>query len=117
MRKERRLAKFFRLRILGNTMVVHMRHTSGHTRNRRSHHALKGARFETCPKCSAKHLMHRVCATCGTYRGRAVVDTLKKTLRTAKKAEAKTGKKPEELKGEKKEVKATKAVTKKEKVK
>lgn len=72
-------------------MVVHMRHTSGHTRNRRSHHALKGARFETCPKCSAKHLMHRVCTNCGNYRGREVVDTMKKTLRTAKKAEARKG--------------------------
>ena len=28
-----------------------MRHTSGHTRNRRSHHALKVARFETCKDC------------------------------------------------------------------
>jgi len=69
-------------------MVVHMRHTKGHTANRRSHHALKVARFITCPKCSVKHLMHRVCANCGTYRGRVVVDTLKKTMKAAKKAEA-----------------------------
>ena len=69
-------------------MVVHMRHTKGHTANRRSHHALKVARFITCPKCSEKHLMHRVCANCGNYRGRVVVDTLKKTLKAAKKAEA-----------------------------
>lgn len=72
-------------------MVVHMRHTSGHTRNRRSHHALKGARFETCKDCGAKHLMHRVCSTCGKYRGRVVVDVLKKTVKAAKKAEARKG--------------------------
>lgn len=70
-------------------MVVRMRHTKGHTANRRSHHALKGARFVVCEKCNKEHLMHRVCANCGTYRGREVVDTMKKTLRVAKKAEKK----------------------------
>ena len=71
-------------------MVVHMRHTKSHTANRRSHHALKVARFETCPKCNAKHLMHRVCVNCGNYRGRMVVDVLKKTLKKTQKAEAKS---------------------------
>lgn len=69
-------------------MVVRMRHTSGHTANRRSHHALKVARFETCKDCNTKHLMHRVCTTCGKYRGRVVVDVLKKTLKASKKAGA-----------------------------
>ena len=69
-------------------MVVHMRHTSGHTRNRRSHHALKVARFETCKDCNHKHLMHRVCGNCGKYRGRVVVDVLKKVVKAARKAEA-----------------------------
>jgi len=68
-----------------------MRHTKGHTANRRSHHALKGARFETCAKCGAKHLMHRVCTKCGTYRGRMVIDVMKKTVKATKKAEAKKG--------------------------
>ena len=67
-------------------MVVHMRHTSGHTRNRRSHHALKVARFETCKDCNTKHLMHRVCANCGKYRGRVVIDVVKKALKASKKA-------------------------------
>ena len=89
-----------------------MRHTSGHTRNLRSHHALKGARFETCPKCSAKHLMHRVCQNCGTYRTRMVVDTLKKTLRAAKKAEGKNSTATESTKAKAKEVKAPKKQSK-----
>ncbi|HXK38040.1 MAG TPA: 50S ribosomal protein L32 [Candidatus Paceibacterota bacterium] len=52
-------------------MVTHMRHTRGHTNNRRSHHALKEARFVTC-ECGAQQLMHRACGKCGTYRGKKV---------------------------------------------
>ena len=101
-------------------MVVHMRHTSGHTRNRRSHHALKVARFETCKDCNTKHLMHRVCANCGKYRGRVVVDVLKKANKAAKKAgtavpAVKSEKKPAKSKTEKvkKEVKEKKPKDKK----
>jgi large subunit ribosomal protein L32 len=99
-------------------MVVHMRHTSGHTANRRSHHALKGARFIVCAKCHSKHLMHRVCGNCGTYRGRLVVDTMKKVLKAEKKAgHTHNSTKPEgEKKVEKKKEKAEKK-TKKEEVK
>ena len=114
-----KLALFSTLRILGNTMVVRMRHTHAHTANRRSHHALKGARFITCPKCNAKHLMHRVCGNCGNYRGREVVDVIKKTIKKAAKAEArKDARKPEETvpeakaaKAEKKEAKPAKTAT------
>ena len=78
-------------------MVVHMRHTRAHTANRRSHHALKGARFVACNDCGAEHLMHRVCMQCGKYRGRIVADVLKKTVKAAKKVEArKDAKKTEE---------------------
>ncbi len=27
-----------------------------------------------CPQCGAAKLPHRVCANCGTYRGRQVID-------------------------------------------
>lgn len=84
-------------------MVVHMRHTRAHTANRRSHHALKGARFTTCRDCGAKHLMHRVCTQCGKYRGRAVIDVLKKTAKDA--AKKKTTKKEESKTETKTEIK------------
>ena len=67
-------------------MVVRMRHTRAHTRNRRSHHGLEGARLRVCVHCKAKHVSHTVCLSCGTYRGRAVVDVAKKALKKEKKA-------------------------------
>jgi hypothetical protein len=60
--------------------------------------------------------MHRVCTNCGNYRGREVIDVMKKTIKAAKKAEAKkdAGKPEAEVpetkaeKAEKKEVKPEK---------
>lgn len=71
-----------------------MRHTSSATRQRRSHHALKKARFSKCPKCGEENLPHRVCSNCGTYGGREVVDVLKKLAKKERK------KKEKELKGQ-----------------
>ena len=66
-------------------MVVRMRHTSSHTRNRRSHHALTGPAFAVCEKCHASHIRHRACPQCGTYRGKAALDVTKKLARIEKK--------------------------------
>jgi large subunit ribosomal protein L32 len=54
-------------------MVVRMRHTRGHTRNRRSHHALKTKNFSNCSNCSAPLAGHTACAKCGYYKGKQVV--------------------------------------------
>ncbi len=70
-------------------MVVRMRHTRAHTANRRSHHALEGARLSKCVKCSALHLRHQVCTNCGTYRGRAVLNVVKSIAKTEKRVAAK----------------------------
>lgn len=55
-------------------MTVRMRHTSGHTGNRRSHHGLEGPRLSLCPDCKAPTKRHSACLSCGRYRGRVVVD-------------------------------------------
>ncbi len=72
-------------------MVVRMRHTRGHTRNRRSHHALPAPRLSACANCGALHLRHRACPSCGKYRGRVVIDVAARAARAAKRAAAKKG--------------------------
>ena len=96
-------------------MSVRMRHTSGHTKNRRSHHALKEPRLSRCDKCNALHLRHRMCTNCGTYKGREVIDVMSKII---KKQEKRT-KKQEMKKGvsEKTEAKEKKTKEKEEKKK
>lgn len=67
-------------------MSVRMRHTKGHTGNRRSHHALKEPQLSKCADCGLLHLMHRVCANCGKYRGRVVIDVEKQIVKKEEKA-------------------------------
>lgn len=69
-------------------MVVRMRHTKAHTRNRRSHHALNEVPLVKCEDCQAWKQRHRVCMECGKYRGRTMIDVVAK-------AEKKTSKKSE----------------------
>ena len=75
-------------------MVVRMRHTRAHTANRRSHHALKAQTLAKC-ECGATRVSHRACPSCGRYRGRVVVDKVKKAEKKATKASAKSGSKSE----------------------
>lgn len=67
-------------------MVNHMRHTRSQTGTRRSHHALTSNQVTLCEKCGNAKPKHVVCAVCGTYKGRQVVDVQKKLDKKAKKA-------------------------------
>jgi large subunit ribosomal protein L32 len=89
-------------------MVVHMRHTKGHTGNRRSHHALKSINLVKCAKCDAFKKQHIVCQNCGDYNGRVVIDKLKKI---AKKTKVATPKAPKEAKVKKVVAKKAKTET------
>lgn len=60
-------------------MVVRMRHTRSHTKNRRSHHALKAPMLVACSNCGEKHRPHHMCQACGFYNGRMVIDMKAKT--------------------------------------
>ena len=70
-------------------MSVRMRHTKGHTANRRSHHALKALRLSSCKDCGTLHLRHKVCETCGKYRGKQVIDVMAKIEKKNKKLKEK----------------------------
>lgn len=59
-------------------MSSRMRVTKGHTRNRRSHHALSEVRLSDCSNCKEKHQRHKVCLHCGFYKGNQVLDVKKK---------------------------------------
>lgn len=66
-------------------MVIRMRHTRAHTKNRRSHHALKTPTLAVCSNCGAHHRPHHMCLDCGFYKGRQVMDlAAKKDAREAR---------------------------------
>ena len=54
-------------------MSVRMRHTSSHTKNRRSHHALVEGAIVTDKTSGALRLPHRIDETTGMYRGKQIV--------------------------------------------
>lgn len=49
-----------------------MRHTRGHTNNRRSHHALVATNIVTDTESGTKRLPHRLDETTGMYRGKQI---------------------------------------------
>lgn len=49
-----------------------MRHTRGHTNNRRSHHALKGGLIVKDKESGNLRLPHRLDEKTGTYRGKQI---------------------------------------------
>ena len=56
--------------------MVPARRTSRSRRDkRRSHHALRPSARADCPQCGEPRQPHRVCRSCGSYRGRSVLET------------------------------------------
>jgi large subunit ribosomal protein L32 len=70
-----------------------MRSTKSHTANRRSHHALRNASLSRCENCKDFKKSHNICQSCGFYRGRKVLDLIKKTEKKQKKERAKKAEK------------------------
>jgi large subunit ribosomal protein L32 len=51
---------------------------------RRSHHHLTPVQIQYCHNCENPVLPHRVCANCGHYQGRLIVEETKKKKKTEK---------------------------------
>lgn len=55
-------------------------------------------RFLSCPKCKEPVLPHTACLNCGTYKGREVIDVLKKLTKKERKQKEKELKEKKEKK-------------------
>ncbi len=54
-------------------MVVRMRHTRAHTKNRRSHHRAPETSIVVDKETNVPHMRHRICLETGMYKGRQVL--------------------------------------------
>lgn len=70
-------------------MSIRMRHTKGHRNERRQHLKLGQVNAASCPKCKSSVSPHTVCANCGTYRGRQMIDVLAKLTKRERKQKEK----------------------------
>ena len=51
------------------------RHSKARSSKRRAHDFLTATGVSECPNCHERKLPHHACAKCGTYKGRAVLET------------------------------------------
>jgi len=59
-------------------MAVPKKKTSKARRDtRRAHDALVAPGVSVCPQCKEPKQSHRVCPSCGTYKGREIISTEK----------------------------------------
>ena len=77
--------------------VPKQRHTKSRRNRRRMHIFLKSPNLTKCPKCGKPTLPHIVCLNCGYYKGKEMVNVLKKLTKRERK------KKEKEIKTEDKE--------------
>ncbi|MCF8032739.1 MAG: 50S ribosomal protein L32 [Desulfarculaceae bacterium] len=55
--------------------VPKRRHSTTRSKKRRSHDAITLPNPVLCPQCGEPKMPHRVCQSCGTYKGRQAVQT------------------------------------------
>ncbi len=65
--------------------VPKQRKTKSRQGNRRMHLFIKRRSLISCPKCAKPTLPHAVCHNCGYYKGRQVIDVMKKLTKKEKK--------------------------------
>jgi len=66
--------------------VPKRRHTKSKRNRRRSHIKLTIPTLNKCPKCAKPVLPHVACLSCGFYKGKEVIDVMKKLTKKERKA-------------------------------
>lgn len=61
--------------------VPKQRHTKQRRDAKRDRFAIAPVKTQSCPKCGKEKLAHRICAACGFYKGKEVVNTIKKVAK------------------------------------
>jgi large subunit ribosomal protein L32 len=51
------------------------RHSKSRTRKKRTHYKLEKPTLSRCSQCDEPKLPHHACPSCGTYKGREVIQT------------------------------------------
>lgn len=54
--------------------VPKRRMSKSRKRLRRGHHRAAAMAHQACPRCGSPKLPHRVCGTCGYYRGKKLIE-------------------------------------------
>ncbi len=54
--------------------VPKRKHSKSRRDKRRTHQKLVAVSVSQCPECNEPKLPHRVCPSCGSYRGRQVLE-------------------------------------------
>lgn len=57
------------------------RHSNMRRDQRRTHYVAVAPTVSTCPSCNAPVLSHRVCGSCGFYKGQQVMEVKDRTTR------------------------------------
>lgn len=79
--------------------VPKKRKPKGRRNQRRSHLHLSVPAVTICPQCKTPTLLHTACPTCGTYRGRTVLDVAAKEAKQLEKEKARKRQATEEGRG------------------
>jgi large subunit ribosomal protein L32 len=79
--------------------VPKQKHTKSRRDKRRLNIFLKAASLIKCPKCGQPILAHTVCPNCGYYKGREVIDVLKKLTKKERKKREREMKEKEKATG------------------
>jgi len=65
--------------------VPKQKHTKSRRNKRRLHIFAKAPALTLCPKCKKPTLPHTICWNCGYYKGKEIIDVLKKLTKKERK--------------------------------